>query len=74
MFRLLFVAIFMIFLIAVIGSIVLEQFPTLVPLWEEFKMHLVNLYDLSIVKYGSIATIMIIVGLVILIGSSKKSI
>lgn len=74
MFRMLLGIIFMIFLIAVIGNIVLEQFPSLVPLWEEFKMHITNLYEMSIVKYGTVATLMIIVAVIILVGSSNKKI
>ncbi|KRG13882.1 hypothetical protein ACA30_13150 [Virgibacillus soli] len=74
MFRWFLGIIFMIFLIAVIGNVVLEQFPSLVPLWEEFKMHIITLYEMSIVKYGTIATLMIIIAIVILVGSSNKKI
>lgn len=62
----------MIFLIAMLGSVILEQFPSLVPLWEEFKMHTTNLYDLSIMEYGTGITFLIIISIVILVGSSKK--
>ncbi|OEC01263.1 hypothetical protein EYB33_12250 [Lysinibacillus sphaericus] len=62
----------MIFLIAMLGSVILEQFPSLVPLWEEFKMHITNLYDLSIMEYGTGITFLIIISIVILVGSSKK--
>lgn len=72
MFRIILGTIFMIFLIAVIGSVVLEQFPSLVPLWEEFKMIVTSLYDSSVVKYGTGVTLLIIISIVILFGSSKK--
>lgn len=72
MFRTILTIIFMIFLIAVIGSVLLEEFPSLVPLWEEIKMHITELYNMSIVKYGTVVTFLIIVGLFILIGGSKK--
>lgn len=62
----------MIFLIAMLGSVILEQFPSLVPLWEEFKMHITNLYDLSIMEYGTGITFLIIISIIILVGSSKK--
>lgn len=72
MFRILLYAIFMIFIIAVVGSIILEQFPQLLPMWNEFKAILTEVYQSSKVKYGSIATVAIIVGVIILVGTSKK--
>lgn len=74
MFKLIIYSIFMIFIIAVVGSILLEQFPQLVPLWNEFKRIITNLYDSSKVKYGTVATIAIIVGVIILVGTSSKKI
>jgi len=64
--------ILMIFLIAVVGSLLLEQFPTLVPLWEELKMHIGTLYESSLVKYGTITTLLLIVAIFIMVGSSKR--
>ena len=72
MFKLVIGTILMIFLIVVIGSLLLEQFPTLVPLWEELKMHVVSLYESSLVKYGTITTLVLIVAIIIVVGSSKK--
>jgi len=72
MFKLVIGTILMIFLIVVIGSLLLEQFPTLVPLWEELKMHVVSLYESSLVKYGTITTLVLIVAIFIVVGSSKK--
>lgn len=72
MFKLVIGTILMIFLIVVIGSLLLEQFPTLVPLWEELKMHVVSLYESSLVKYGTITTLVLSVAIFIMIGSSKK--
>lgn len=63
-----------ILLIMVVGSIVLEEFPQLQPLFEEMKMHVVNLYNISLVKYGSVATLCIAVAIFILVGSSSKKI
>lgn len=62
-----------ILLIMIIGSLILEQFPSLQPLFDELKMHAVNLYNASIIKYGSITTILIIIAIFIVVGSSKKS-
>ena len=72
MFRILIGTILMVFLIVVIGSLLLEQFPSLIPLWEELKMHVVNLYESSLVKYGTITTLILIVAIFIMVGSSKK--
>ncbi|MFS0815424.1 hypothetical protein ABC382_00450 [Lysinibacillus sp. 1P01SD] len=59
-------------LIAFMGSIALEQFPTLVPIWEELKMQATALYNMSLVKYGAVATILIIFAIFIVVGSSQK--
>lgn len=64
--------IFGIFIVAIVGSIILETFPSLQPLWEEFKTIVVGLYESSKVKYGTLATVAIIVGLIILFGTSGK--
>lgn len=62
----------MIFLIAVVGSVILEQFPGLVPLWGELKQTVSTLYDKSLIKYGTITTIVLIVAIFIMVGSSKR--
>lgn len=62
----------MIFLILVVGSIVLDQFPGVLPLWEEFKVHVVSLYNTSLGKYGMTGTLLLIIAIVILIGTSKR--
>ncbi|MEN1969689.1 hypothetical protein WMZ97_16625 [Lentibacillus sp. N15] len=59
-------------LIMVVGSVVLDEFPGLQPLFEELKMHVVNLYNISLVKYGTITTLLLIVAIFILVGSSKR--
>lgn len=74
MFRAILTVVFMVFLIAVVGNVVLDQFPDLVPLWEEFKMHVVNIYNMSLVKYGALPTLFIIVAIVIMFGTSGKKI
>ncbi|MCB5935655.1 hypothetical protein LI012_12800 [Caldibacillus thermoamylovorans] len=71
MFRALFGVIFGIFFIVITGSIILEAFPQLQPLWEEFKNIVVSLYESSTVKYGTVVTVLIIIGLVILFGTSR---
>ncbi|MFD2658495.1 hypothetical protein [Gracilibacillus thailandensis] len=72
MFRMIIGTILGIFLIAIIGNIVLETFPQLQPLWEEFKDIVVGLYESSKVKYGSLATVAIIFAIIILFGTSGK--
>jgi len=61
-----------IFLFLIIGSIILEQFPSIVPIWEEGKGHIVALYNMSLVKYGAITTFLIIIALFVVFGSSKR--
>ncbi len=61
-----------IFLFLVIGSLILEQFPSVVPIWEEAKGHIVSLYNMSLVKYGAITTFLLIIAIFIVFGSSKK--
>lgn len=63
--------ILMTFLIVLIGSILLEQFPQLQPLWEEFTVIVKEVYQSSKMKYGTIATVAIIVGVFIMIGTSR---
>lgn len=74
MFRFLLSTIATIFVLVVVGSILLDTFPQLLPLWEEFKHMVVSLYNVSKVKYGAAATVVIIVAIGILLGSSKRSI
>lgn len=74
MFRAIISIILGIFLIVVLGDVILQTFPELTPLWEEFKMIVVNLYESSKVKYGALATIAIIVGLMVVIGTSRRGI
>lgn len=72
MLRLFLGATLFVLLIMVIGSVVLEEFPSIQPLFDELKMHVVNLYNISLVKYGSGVTIFLIVAIFILVGSSSK--
>lgn len=72
LFRLIIGTILGIFLIAIVGSIVLETFPQLQPLWEEFKTVVSGLYETSKVKYGTLATVAIIVAIAILFGTSNS--
>lgn len=59
-------------LIVVVGGIALDSFPQIQPLYEELKSHIINLYNISLVKYGSTVTILIIVAIFVLVGSSKR--
>lgn len=72
MFRLILSTILGIFLIMIVGSIVLETFPQLQPLWEEFKNVMQIIYETFNVRYGTMATVVIIVALIILFGTSSK--
>ncbi|MFD2760465.1 MULTISPECIES: hypothetical protein [Lentibacillus] len=61
-----------IFLFLVVGSIILEEFPAIQPLWQEFKDAIVRLYDMALVRYGAVTTFLIIIAIFIVFGSSKK--
>lgn len=61
-----------IFLFLVVGNVVLEEFPQVQPLWEELRQHVVNLYNMSIVKYGAMTTFLIIIAIFIVLGSSRR--
>lgn len=74
MFRTLVSIILGVFLLTILGSILLETFPQLQPLWGEFKDIVVSLYESSKVKYGAIATVAIIVAVCIVFGTSNKKI
>lgn len=63
----------MIFLISIIGNIILETFPQLQPLWNEFKEIVVKLYQTAEVKYGTVVTILIIISIFILVGTSNNN-
>jgi len=67
----LFTALFIV-LILVVGTIILEEFPQTQPVFEEMKMHAVNLYDASIERYGATITILLLIAIFIVIGSSRK--
>jgi len=67
----LFTALFIV-LILVVGTVILEEFPQTQPVFEEIKMHAVNLYDASIERYGTTITILLLIAIIIGIGSSKK--
>lgn len=60
-----------IFLIAVVGSVILDQFPSLQSMWEEAKTVTGELYQSSLAKYGTLFTVAIIIAGFILIGTSK---
>ncbi|WP_050179634.1 hypothetical protein [Domibacillus robiginosus] len=61
----------MIFLILAIGSVVLEEFPGAQPLWEEGKVHAVSLYNSSLGKFGMTGTLLLIIAICFLAGTSK---
>ncbi|MBG9730760.1 hypothetical protein ABD87_14760 [Lysinibacillus sphaericus] len=59
------------FLIALAGSVILDQFPGLQPMWEEAKTVIGELYQSSLARYGTGFTLIIILAIFILIGTSK---
>ncbi|ALX47705.1 hypothetical protein [Lentibacillus amyloliquefaciens] len=61
-----------IFLFLIVGSLVLEEFPATQPLWEEFKEQVVQLYNMSLVRYGAVTTIVIIIAIFVVFGSNRK--
>ncbi|MFF5996508.1 hypothetical protein AAGS61_17490 [Lysinibacillus sp. KU-BSD001] len=71
MFKNLLVVVAMILVITVVGSTLIDQFPTLAPIWEEFKTVVGDFYESSKVKYGVLTTVIFIAGIAILFGSSS---
>lgn len=69
-----FILFFLLFIVLImfLGTIILDEFPQLQPLFDEMVMHAVNLYNLSIVKFGTVATLLFIIAIIVLIGTSKK--
>lgn len=72
MLRSVFLGVLMVFVVLIAGSVVLEQFPSLVPVWEQAKEHGGDLYNLSLNKFGPTGTGLLIIILTILIGTSTK--
>jgi hypothetical protein len=72
MFRFLIGTILGVFLLVIVGSVILEVFPQLQPLWDEFKRVVVDLYNASNVKYGTIATALIILAIILLVATSSS--
>lgn len=62
----------MVFLIFAIGSVVLEEFPGAQPLWDESKVHAVSLYQSSLGRFGMTGTLLLIVAICFLAGTSKR--
>lgn len=72
MLRAVFVWVLMIFIILVVGSILLDQFPSLVPVWDEMMVQTKKLYEMSLEKFGPTGTGLLIIGIVVLIGTSAS--
>lgn len=61
-----------VFLIMFVGSIVLNEFPELQPIVDEGVAWVKSMYELSLVKYGTVATGILIIGLLFLFGDKKR--
>ncbi|HLQ83117.1 MAG TPA: hypothetical protein VK121_04660 [Pseudogracilibacillus sp.] len=70
--RLILSLIFGIFVIMFVGNILLTEFPSLNPIFEEGKAWLSSMYNMSVVKYGAAATGILIIGLLFLVGDKKR--
>lgn len=64
--------IFGIFIIMFVGNIVLTEFPQLQPLLDEGVAWVKSMYNLSIVRYGTVATGILIIGLLFLLGDKRR--
>lgn len=71
MVKVIFTIIIMVFFLLVAGSMVLDEFPAVQPVWGEIKQIGGDLYNSSMAQYGAVGTIILIAGLAILIGSSR---
>jgi len=72
MLRFVFVLLVSIFVIAMLGTIILDQFPGLHPAFEEVKVVGASIWNFLVVKYGPIPAILLVIGFALMIGSSKK--
>lgn len=61
-----------VFVLMFIGSILLSEFPQLQPILDEGVAWVKSMYELSLVKYGTVATGILIIGLLILFGDKKR--
>lgn len=71
MFRFLFGLISTVIVICVIGTYALQMFPGLQPLWDTAKTWAMTLYNESVAKNGVGATVIVIICVAILIGTSN---
>lgn len=70
--RLILSVIFGVFVIMFVGSIVLSEFPQLQPIVDEGMAWVRSMYDMSLVKYGTVATGILIIGLLFLFGDKRR--
>jgi len=61
-----------IFLVLVVGRFVLDEFPTLQPVWATLREHVVALYNVVLVKYGGVTTFLLIIAIFFVLGTSKR--
>jgi hypothetical protein len=54
------------------AAVLLDEFPGAEPLWEEGKVHAVSLYNTSLGKFGLTGTLLLIIALCFLVGTSKR--
>ncbi|MGE7920673.1 hypothetical protein ACQKM9_17310 [Viridibacillus sp. NPDC093762] len=66
-------AIVSLFVVIVVGSLMLEQFPQLQPLWEETQVMAKSLYATAAAKYGIAGAVILIAGVLIMFGTSKHN-
>lgn len=72
MLKMLLGALLMMFLIFAIGSVMLEEFPGAQPLWDESKIQASSLYEASLGKFGATGTVLLIIAICFLAGTSRK--
>lgn len=59
--------------IAILGSMILEQFPTLQPLWDEGKLWISTVYRHVQAEYGTAVVIVFVVGIVAMFATSARN-
>lgn len=63
--------IFVVFVIMIVGSVLIDTFPVLQPAVDEGMAIFRSLWDQSIVKYGTMTTVVIAIGLLFLLSGKK---
>jgi len=63
--------IFVVLIIMIVGSVLLDMFPSLQPAVDEGLAIFQSLWDQSILKYGTMTTVVVFIGILFLLSGKK---